>query len=383
MDANRPSKSLKLSGRRTHRKSRNGCRYCKLRKIKCGEEKPSCINCISRSIACEFASPACVSDSAFLNATGNTLPFGIYMPQLPHLNTLDLELLHNYSISTCLSISNNAAMEAYWRIEVPQIGFSNAYVMRSILAISALHLARLYPEKGNIFIPYSVQQHEAALREATAILPNITTDNCVALHLLSVFSCVYNLGSPRKAASFLVDGSGLSEWLSLFRGIKAIVDSAPEAIYTGSLAPLLQAGHKRLLLRETYLAGGMRLDELRHLILGTTNNGPRSEIYIQVIEDLEKSFSVVYGSPPGTCEAADVFTWYINLPEDYLVSLQEGAQAALAIFAYSCVLFQKLEFFWWMEGWSVHFVSQIYDLLDEEHRSWIRWPIDLIRWVPH
>lgn len=273
-------------------------------------------------------------------------------------------------------------MKTFWRIEVPQIGFSNKYVMRGILAVSALHLTRICPQRENILIPYSVQQHQAALREATAILPKITPENCAALHLLSVINCIYTLGSPRKAVDFLVDYSALSEWLSLFRGIKAIIDSAPEALYAGSLAPLFQAAHKRLLLRETFLNGGMCLDELRHLVLQTTNNEARSQIYMLAIEDLEKSFSVVCGCPPSTCEVADVFTWHFYLPEDYLVLLQGRAQEALAIFAYYCVLFQELEFLWWMEGWSFRFVSQIHYLLDEEHRLWIRWPIERIGWVP-
>jgi hypothetical protein len=273
-------------------------------------------------------------------------------------------------------------METFWRVEVPQIGFSNEYVIRGILAVTALHLARFSPEREHIFIPYSVHHHEAALREATAILPEITTQNYAPLHLVSAINCIYYLGSPRTAINFLVGGSGLSEWLFLFRGIKTIIESAPEERYSGALAPLIQAAHKRLLLRETLFVGAMRLEELRNLVLESANNESRTQVYLLAIEDLEKSFSVVYGCPSCTCKAADIFTWHSHLSEDYLLLLQGGAQEALAIFAYSCALFQKLEYLWWMEGWSVRFISQIYGLLDEEHRLWIRWPIERIGWIP-
>jgi hypothetical protein len=35
-----------------------------------------------------------------------------------------------------------------------------------------------------------------------------------------------------------------------------------------------------------------------------------------------------------------------------------------------------------MEGWSIHLISGIYDSLDEEHRLWLRWPMEEIGWVP-
>jgi hypothetical protein len=37
---------------------------------------------------------------------------------------------------------------------------------------------------------------------------------------------------------------------------------------------------------------------------------------------------------------------------------------------------------WWMEGWATHLIAKIYHLLDEEHRLWIRWPIEEIGWIP-
>lgn len=39
-------------------RSRNGCTTCKIRKVKCGEERPSCIRCSSTGRKCEYSSPA-------------------------------------------------------------------------------------------------------------------------------------------------------------------------------------------------------------------------------------------------------------------------------------------------------------------------------------
>jgi hypothetical protein len=44
-----------LRKRRVHKKSRNGCRNCKLRSVKCDEEKPSCKRCVSYRVLCTYA----------------------------------------------------------------------------------------------------------------------------------------------------------------------------------------------------------------------------------------------------------------------------------------------------------------------------------------
>lgn len=45
-----------LRNRRSHRKSRTGCRTCKGRRVKCDETKPQCRRCQTYGIACDFIS---------------------------------------------------------------------------------------------------------------------------------------------------------------------------------------------------------------------------------------------------------------------------------------------------------------------------------------
>ncbi|KAH8433325.1 Zn(II)2Cys6 transcription factor domain-containing protein [Aspergillus melleus] len=44
--------------RRTHRKSRHGCRNCKLRRLKCDEAKPRCAKCRLYRVVCDYAGPS-------------------------------------------------------------------------------------------------------------------------------------------------------------------------------------------------------------------------------------------------------------------------------------------------------------------------------------
>lgn len=97
------------------------------------------------------------------------------------LNLLDLELLHNYSTSTCYTLSGDPILKNMWRITVPQIGFSYEFVMRNILALSALHLAYMNPAKRDFYIPQAVLQHQTAVGAAIGLLTQVTDENCAAL----------------------------------------------------------------------------------------------------------------------------------------------------------------------------------------------------------
>ncbi|KAH6693350.1 hypothetical protein BKA61DRAFT_499294 [Leptodontidium sp. MPI-SDFR-AT-0119] len=48
--------------RKAHRKSRGGCRNCKLRRVKCDESKPSCTQCTSYGVTCNYHTSSSVSD---------------------------------------------------------------------------------------------------------------------------------------------------------------------------------------------------------------------------------------------------------------------------------------------------------------------------------
>ncbi|KAF4630547.1 hypothetical protein G7Y89_g7593 [Cudoniella acicularis] len=258
--------------------------------------------------------------------------------------------------------------------------------MRGILSISALHLAYLNPEKQDFYVSHSMEHHELALKEATTVLPNVTKENCAALHIFSILTCIHTLGRPRRQEDFLVVGeSGIAKWLVLFRGVTEIIEPFEDVMASGLLSSLFQARQRRQNLRENCDGSGVEgnhLKELRDLVLQTTREEEMIPVYTTNIDSLQRAFTFIYTSAPHTHETGDVFIWIFRVTNEYLMALKEGTQEALAIFAYSCVLFKKMEGYWWMEGWSVQLMSNIYDFLDEEHRLWIRWPIKEIGWTP-
>lgn len=60
--------------RRSHKKSRAGCRRCKNRKIKCDEVHPRCGNCVKHGVLCDFENPSEVFDELTSVATPVATP---------------------------------------------------------------------------------------------------------------------------------------------------------------------------------------------------------------------------------------------------------------------------------------------------------------------
>ena len=127
---------------------------------------------------------------------------------------LDMELLHNFCTSTCYTFHNDPILKTLWRINVPQLALSFDFVMRGILALSALHLAYYKPERREFYLNQAMAQHQTGLREATYLLRNVTAENCTPVYIFTAMTCMFTLASPRKEDDFLVIGEGgIAEWL--------------------------------------------------------------------------------------------------------------------------------------------------------------------------
>ncbi|KAF5871888.1 putative c6 transcription protein [Botrytis fragariae] len=393
-DVTRPDKMFS-SSRRSHRKTRTGCNNCKRRKIKCGEGKPSCLNCIKHSVQCDYskADAATSAKNTPLSSPGSSTSVSapnnvlgrIVEGQDPYLNLMDLEVFNNFVVSTSNSLNSNPVVRKIYQTTIVEIALRHEFVMRALLALSALHMARNRPDRSQQLHEYSKQQHEAALRQGTAFIPHITTETCAALHVFSIFTGMHTLGRPRSVDEFVIVGdNGITSWLVLFRGVTAIIDQFKDALLTGPLNTLFKAREERVMLRQTYADDEVEhLGHLRIAIETTVPDEHEVQIYTEAIRGLELSYQFMYKCPAEQYETGDIFIWLFRVPDEYLSRLNDGTQEALAILAYSVVCFRKLENLWWIEGWSNHLMANIYQFLDEEHRQWVQAPIDEIGWVPY
>ncbi|KAK9571999.1 hypothetical protein V6Z88_000378 [Aspergillus fumigatus] len=377
------SSTLPVRGRRTHRKSRHGCQQCKARKIKCDEAKPTCRNCTKHAVDCTYSLPSGGSP-AQSHRSERTSPQASKPShcECSDLAVHDLELLHHFSTSTAYTFSRNPALQTFWRVDAPQLGFGAHYTLRAMLAISALHLAYLRPTQKQFYVSQAEHHHSVALTFVTSNMTRLMNENSSALFLFSILTSYFSCAKPRKLDDLLLFQQGrISEWLVLFRGTGAIIEYAQEELRSGPLAALLSIRQRRSDYRNSLPTQGQAfMDDLEELIREEVKEQQELQVYLGAIQEMRVSYAL--WSDIGMWETGDVLVWLLRVSEEFLTLLREQRYVALVIFGYFCPLLRRLEWMWWLEGWSVHLLSRIHGLLDQEHRTWIQWPMEQLGWRP-
>jgi hypothetical protein len=287
--------------------------------------------------------------------------------------------MHHFSTSTCFTLSNNTEIREIWRTSIPRIGFKRPYVLQALLTLSALHIARYRPEKRSFYEAYAAREIESALRKASGLISNITEENCSAVLTFSLLATLNSLATPRKESNLLLVGkNGITEWLYTFRGMGQIVHGSWQGILKGELEPLIRASKSCLENGTSAPPETAALEGLKTTLEESTS--PIANI--EAVDQLLISFSIIHNRSRSSCEAPSVMVWPCSVSNAFINLLSEREPWSLVVLAYFCVLLKKAEGFWWMEGWPVHVLGHIYQLLDPLYRLNIRWPMECIGWVP-
>ncbi|CAG8389821.1 unnamed protein product [Penicillium salamii] len=353
--------------RQSHKKSRKGCQQCKDRKVKCDETRPKCTNCTKRSVECLFPPPGATTRSRSrvyqaqqrsLQGSREEISTTTHMSPIedmsPAMGVAEMVLLHQYSVSTCFTISRNLALRTVWQIHIPHFGFSSPIVLRGIMALSALHLVQLKPEYQDSYLDQAELHHETALQMAAAALQKIDKENAPSIYVFSLLACIFSCAKPRKPEDFWKVIDQIIEWLNLIRGTVSILllNEHDGFIKNGPLSPLFILGHRKSLEWEA-----------------------RIQPSFNAIENLGKSFATIHEMGSRNCETADIFMWLVRAPDHYLHFFHQRKPEALVIFGFFCMIIRELEWTWWMQGASSHLLQGIYYHLGEEHRCWLHWPM--------
>ncbi|TQN72791.1 Sterol uptake control protein 2 [Colletotrichum shisoi] len=391
--------------RRSHPKSRTGCRTCKTRKIKYDEHKPSCRNCIKHAVPCDFlqsqrhssssiprspdsAPSSGGADNGYNFGGGLGGGFGSRGDGVDDLslNLIDLELMHNFTTFAFNTLSTDPVVRQMWKVPVVRLALECDYVMRALLSVSALHLAHNRPEKRDFFISRALTYHQMASRTAMGLMGSLDADNCEKLYLFSVLTIFFALACPRKSSDSLIMGeSSFPDWMFLLRGTRSILKVLQPQVYTGALLPMFNHGRERFMhSRDESKIQPELLSDLQRLVNKTCADPVLLPVYNHAIDELRCTLSIFLWDGGRGMDITDAFLWKYLMAEDFLPLLKSPGetQEAVAIFSHFCILLKRLENEWWLQGWATHLISRAWDMLDQDHRLWIQWPIEELGWVP-
>lgn len=126
--------------RRSHKKSRDGCLKCKVRKIKCDEKKPECTQCRLKSFACQYPSSTTRREMQVARRPAQMLAAS---PAAAQFSLKDMSFFHHFLTISFphLPLGNDDV----WLRDVPQFAQEYTYLMHAILALGASHLNRVVP----------------------------------------------------------------------------------------------------------------------------------------------------------------------------------------------------------------------------------------------
>jgi hypothetical protein len=301
------------------------------------------------------------------------------------LTILDLELLHHYNISTYLTLSSDPVMRNYFLVNVPQVGFSHPYVLYSILALAASHLAHFRPESRQYYFAEAAARHTAATSLATPLLSNITANNSVPMYCFSILTMFISFASLNEDDGSFLDGNNvIPSWVSLFRGVRTVLETNNRAIFSSSISFLFQPRSDVNKNWESKQLDHEALKEFQEYLNASTTADEQIRPHLtSAFKELGRAYYNFYGEElSNEAKTRSIFTWMYRVSNEYFDLLRHMDSDALCILAFFSVLLHRLEYNWWLKGWGLYLIDRIYTVLDDVHRFRIRWPIQEIGWVP-
>ncbi|KAL2212112.1 hypothetical protein CC79DRAFT_1364395 [Sarocladium strictum] len=418
--------------RRSHKKSRAGCRRCKNRKIKCDEVHPRCGNCLKHGVACDFehpdlrdeltpaptpslnlpdSPPQPVTPAPTLNIPQTPAPFLaqpspspmtvtplMIQPSLPRMSRAsiqvdrltELRLLHQYTTSTCHTLNTGApTTQDIWQIAVPRLAFSGGtFLMDAMLSVAALHLRSQEPG-DKALVRASHAYAASTLAEYCKLLDNgITADNAEALFLTATLIAFQASGSRiflKEDADSNATEPGSRyvlplPWFHAFQGVKTVVASSWQWIRMSTTVKAV-------------------IDAQPSFQLDMNPTGPGS-FFGHLLDGLDREMATedankITSSSQAYSHAVCVLNWAHKNPtagaslafpatvsRRFIELVEVKRPRALAILACFFALLKRLDGVWWLQDVTRREVMGLVGLFEPGSSWWrhLEWPIRIAVW---
>ena len=309
--------------RRSHKKSRAGCHTCKGRKIKCGEEKPSCRHCVQKELECRYPDQNQVVCRNINKKAQSPLPS--LSPTAGIFKLADFRFFQHFLKFAYPSLP--AGNDRVWVSSVPQLALESEYLMHATLSLGASHLHRLMPENG-----YETQAIMHRGHAISGLNQAIAKRQITRADADSMLAACYALTFQ---ASYMEDG--LQDFITMVRGCAIVTGKISEESSgtTFDLSPTLhldtlEPGLSQMeLLDADFLDSGViALEALESMVIGDSE----SRFYKTMVD-------VLYALRKSTRQGFLVFSecyscWYLLQGEKFRAFTDPKNTIAQVLLAY-------------------------------------------------
>jgi hypothetical protein len=301
----------------------------------------------------------------------------------------DLELLHHWTVYACQGFGDKPGDVKAWQVEMPQVACRQPFLMRGILAVSALHMSRVRPEEKQKYLVRAVHHQNMALPSYRYVIDDfrnkMTEENCHAVIGFASLTSAYAIAeSHYLETNHFVEVSsstGVPEWLHLLRGARQILDVGREWISKGPMAFQVRSIEGEI--DVSYNPEDLRFAALDILFdrreASCSLSEGEIEAYRTALRLLRESAAIPFLSCQTLGIKLSMFRWVELIPQLYLELLGDLKPQALILLAHYCILLRKGgDRYWYMEGAAERLLSSLQNILDEEWKPWIAWPLQMV-----
>jgi hypothetical protein len=293
----------------------------------------------------------------------------------------DFELLHFYTAHTSVTVSTIPERQAIWQHVIPPMAFTHHFLLYGLLAFSALHLARVQPERKVSLFAQASSYHEIGLRLFRVAILDINRQNCDACFAYASILVVYTWASSDQTGDLFFSAAGGSintGWAPLLRGVHSLISVTGDWIATGALGVMLYPFSMDLKLAiQANAEVSAKLTALR--TLWSSPNTKFSPADVKALKETLALLHEAHGLMISSSEQCPVdlisivLAWPIRLPEAFLIMVNQQIPEALVVLAHYSLLLSKVEHVWFIQGMRSHLLRMIQDRVGVEWESWILW----------
>lgn len=389
MSANRQSIGAPKA-RRTHNKSRAGCRECKRRHIKCDEQRPRCVNCSVSGKHCEYAFIAAGAASASSPRPGAyidraTSP-ALTKPERPKLGgpgivdcgetfTLEhMQLLHHieHGVRTWLGATESMVPLVEQYIET---ALTTPYLMDQLLALSALHLSYTSAHGAARYRSLATELQTRGLSQFRAV--KYDSSGATARWYFSSLLAMHNLATTlaecheREFDTFL---DGLIRHMGLHQGTQTIGKGSWQTIRSGGLREWLDH------MEESGSAASSPSDSDPSMfarILQTSRlNAASAEICWDASVALVHAREKIQG--PNCWGPHAVLAWLNLISKEFINLLGERIPEALLILAYYAEMLHTFRDYWVFGAAGEYLIKGLVARLGASWTRWLKRPLAVL-----
>ena len=283
--------------------------------------------------------------------------------------------MHHFSAITYMTLGSRSDLRQMWQINIPKMAIHRSFLIHSLFSVAALHMASSSPNNQTSYTDRAIRHHNIALRTYSIELKNITRDNsaslisCAALIVLFAFGLAISrpFEEPMKPIDELL---GI---FTLLRGLRLVVEQSWPWIQESDIGPLFVGRDvdKTIVLSDEVANAFKQLEDRMQLTISETDRNT----YEPAIQILKDCFKVASSDDRNN---GMVLSWSISLSPEYIELLDSRQPVALVILSYYAVSLNEIRDSWWVMGWGNKLIQEVYQVVDDEWKSLLVWPMKKI-----